>query len=80
MKIHLLYNPKPRTDLGAMLDKNFPNELVRLMQELAKSVIEINSKVREPNAYDEVINDPINRNGRREAIDEELWNLDSHQT
>lgn len=54
--------------------------LVRPAQEFAKSVTETSSKVREPKTYDKAINDPISGNRWREAIDEELWNLDSHQT
>ena len=41
---------------------------------------ETSSKVREPKTYDEAINDPIHGNRWREAIDEELGNLDIHQT
>ena len=41
---------------------------------------ETSSKVREPKTYDEAINDPIYGNKWIEAINEELWNLDSYQT
>ena len=50
------------------------------MRELAKSVTETNSKVHEPKTYDEAFNNPINGNRWREAINKELWNLDTHQT
>ena len=72
---------KPRTDQGRTSGKNPPTEgLVRPAQEFAKSVTETSSKVREPKTYDEVINDPIHGNRWREAVDEELWNLDTYQT
>ena len=80
MRIHPPYNPKSRTDLGGTSGKNLADGLVRPAQKLAKSVTETSSKVQEPKTYDEAINDPVHWNRRREAIDEELWNLDSHQT
>ena len=36
--------------------------------------------MREPKTYNEAVNDPIHGNRWREAVDEELWNLDAHQT
>ena len=50
------------------------------MYKFAKSVTEINSKIQEPKTYDEPINNPIYENRWRKAIDEKLWNLNSHQT
>ena len=50
------------------------------MQEFAKSVTETSNKVQESKTYDETINDPIHGNKWRKAVDEELWNLDTHQT
>ena len=36
--------------------------------------------MRESKTYDEAINDPVYGNRWREAINEEFWNLNSHQT
>ena len=80
MRIHPPHNPKPRTDLGGTSGKNPIDELVRPVRELAKSVTETSSKVREPKTYDEAINNSVHGNRWREAINEKLWNLDSHQT
>ena len=72
---------KPRTDQGRTSGENPPAErLVKLAQEFAKSVSKTSSKVQEPKTYDEAINDPIHGYRWREAIDEELWNLDTYQT
>ena len=80
IRIHPPHNPKPRIDLGGISGKNPADGLVRFAQELAKSVTETNSKMREPKTYDEAINNPVHRNRWREAIDEEFWNLNSYQT
>ena len=70
-----------RTDLGETTGKNPSDRLVRPAQlKFAKSVTETSNKVREPKTYDETINNPIHGNRWKEVIDEELWNLDSHQT
>ena len=71
---------KLRTDRGGISGKNPSDGLVRPARKLAKSVTETNSKVREPKTYNEAINNPIHGNRWREAINEELWSLDSHQT
>ena len=72
---------KPRTDIGGTSGKNPHTEwLVRPVHEFAKLVAETSSKVQEPKTYDEAISDPIHGNRWRETIDEELWNLDLHQT
>ena len=76
---HDLLVQRPRTDRGGTSGKS-PSGLVRPARELAKSVTETSSKVREPKTYNEAVNNPINGNRWREAIDEELWNLDTHQT
>ena len=80
MRIHPLHDPKSRTDLVGTSGKNPADGLVRPAQELTKSVTETSSKVRQPKTYDKAINDPVHGNRWREAIDEELWNLDSYQT
>ena len=49
-------------------------------QEVAMSLTEANSKIHEPKSYDEAIDDPIHGRRWREAIEEELQNLESHQT
>lgn len=36
--------------------------------------------MREPKTYNEVVNNPINRNRLHKAIDEEFWNLNFYQT
>ena len=48
--------------------------------EIAMSITECSSKIREPTTYDEAINDPIHGRRWREAIEEELQNLENHQT
>lgn len=81
MRIDLSHDPKPRTDLGRSSGKNpLRDGLVRPMRKFAESVTEISSKVREPKTYNEAINDPIHGNRWREAVNEELWNLDAYQT
>ena len=50
------------------------------MYKFVNSVTETSSKVQELKTYNEVINNPIHGNRWWEVIDEELWNLDSHQT
>ena len=80
MKIHLPHNPKPKTDLGETSGKNPADRLVRPAQELAKAVTKTSSKVRERKTYNEVMNNLIHGNRWSEAIDEELWNLDSYWT
>ena len=57
----------------------FSDKLGKPMQELAKSITKTSSKMREFKTYDEIINNQINKNRWQEAIDEELWNLDSYQ-
>ena len=68
---------RPRTDPGGTSGGNPLDGLVRPAQELAKSVTETSSKVREPKTYNEAVIDPINRNRWQEAIEEELWILNS---
>ena len=63
---------RPRTDPDGTSGKNPLDGLVRPAQELAKSVTETSSKVREPKTYDEAVNNPINGNRWQKAIDEEL--------
>lgn len=63
---------KPRIDLDKISDKNSSDELVKPTQELAKLVTEIISKVCKPKTYDEAVNDLINGNRWREAINKEL--------
>ena len=72
MRIHLLFDPKPKTDRGKTSGKNPADGLVRPAQELAKSVTESCSKVREPKTYNEAINNPIHDNRWRKAVDKEL--------
>lgn len=38
------------------------------------------SKIHEPTSYDEAVNDPIHGRRWREAIEDELQNLENHQT
>lgn len=81
MRIDLSHDPKPKTDLGGTSGKNpLGDGLVNPAREFAKSVTKTSSKVREPKTYDEAINDLIHGNKWREAVGEELWNLDIHQT
>ena len=78
MRIHLPLDLNPKTDLGKTSGKNPENGLVRPIQELVKSVTKTSSKVQEPKTYDEAINAPLHGNRWREAVNEELWNLDTH--
>lgn len=83
MRTKGLHNPplaqRPRTNLGGISSENPLDGLIKLVQELTKSVTETSSKMREPKTYDETVYNPVNRSKKREAINEELWNLNSHQ-
>lgn len=63
-----------------ILGKNSLERLVRLAYEFAKSVTKISSKICEFKTYDKTVNNLVYRNRWQKAIDEELQNLDSHQT
>ena len=80
MRIHPPHDSKPRIDLDVSSGKNPADGLVRPVRELTKSVTKSSSKVREPETYDEAINNLVHGNRWKEAIDEELWNLYSYQT
>ena len=66
MKTESLQNPlltrRPRKDLDGTSSENPSDRLVKLMQDVAKSVTETSSKVRKPKTYNEAINNPINGN------------------
>lgn len=76
MRVKSLHNlplaRRPRTDLSKTSSKNTLDGLVRPIQELAKSVTGTSIRVRESKAYDEAVNNPINRNKWPKAIDKEL--------
>lgn len=80
MRVHLILDLKPRTNLDGTSGKNLADRLVGPAQKLFKSVIETSGKVWEPKTYDEAMNDPIYGHRWREAINKELWDLDIHQT
>lgn len=61
-----------KIDLGVTSGKNLLDGLVKPVQELAKSVTEISSKVRKPKTYNEAVNNQINRNRWQKANDKEL--------
>lgn len=63
MKIHLFYNPKPKIDLSKIIGKNPIDKLVKLVQELAKSVTKTSSQIQEPKTYDKAINNLVHGNG-----------------
>ena len=46
--------------------------------ETAMSITECSSKIRKPTSYNEAINDAIHGRRWREAIEEELQNLENH--
>lgn len=71
---------KPRIDLDKISGKNPSDGLVKPVREFAKSIIKTNNKVQKPKTYDKVINNLIYGNRWREVINEELWNLNFHQT
>lgn len=48
--------------------------------EQAMSITEANSKVYEPKTYDKAVNDPIYGRQWKDTVDEELFNLESHNT
>ena len=68
-------DPKLKIDLDRTSGENplMGDGLVSLTYyKVAKSVAETSSKVREPETYDEAINDAVYANRQQEAIDEEL--------
>lgn len=63
MRIHISYNPKPKTDLDGIPDKNpWGNRLVRLAYKFTKSVTKTGSKMHEPKIYNKAVNDSIYMN------------------
>lgn len=84
MKFENFYNLslvwRPKTDLDEIWSKNFLDGLIKLVQEFAKSITKINSKVHKPKTYNEPINNLINKNRWQKAINKEFWNLNSYQT
>ena len=78
MRTQFLLDLKAKTDQDRTLGKNPSDRLVRPTQELAKSITETNSKVREPKTYNEAINNSLNENKLQKIIDEEFWNLDTY--
>ena len=48
--------------------------------QVARLVVETSGKVEGSKTYDKIINNFVYGNRWQEAIDEELWNLDTHQT
>lgn len=48
--------------------------------EQAMSIAEMTSKIHEPSTYEEAISDPIHGRRWKEAIEEELQNLENHHT
>lgn len=54
-----------------MIDKN-PTRLVRLVYKLNQLVIKTSSKMRELQTYNETVNDLINKNSWKKAIDKEF--------
>ena len=79
MKIHPLYNPKPKIDIGETISKSLlRDKLVRYLYKFAKSVTETSNKVRKPKTYNKVINHPIHGNRWCKAMNKKLWNLDSY--
>lgn len=69
---NLLLVQKLKTDLSKTLGKNSLEELVRLIQKLAKFVTKNNSKVSKPKTYNEAVNNLINRNKWQKTINKEL--------
>lgn len=81
MRIHPPLNPKLKTDLSRISGENpLRDKLVKSVYKFIKLISETNSRMREPRTYNEVINNLIHKNNWRDAIDEELWNLDFYQT
>ena len=76
--------PKPRgrprkNPIEARIETPIEPEIVG-EEEVAMSITETASKIYEPASYDEVVNDPVHGRCWREAIEEELQNLESQQT
>ena len=74
---------KPRTDLNKTSVKNYllQDGLVSpTYYEFAKSVIETNSKVREPQIYNKAITNFVDGNRWQKATNDALWYLDIYQT
>lgn len=81
MKIYLLYNLKPKTDLSRISSKNIlADELVKPIYKFVKQITKTSSNVWEPKTYNKIINDPIYGNKQHETIDKKLQNLDTYQT
>lgn len=49
-------------------------------QELAMSISESSSKIHKPKTYEEAVSNPIHGRQWRDAVEEELHNLESHHT
>lgn len=73
MRIYSSCNPKSRTNLGRISNKNrLGKKLVRPMYKFAKSVIETSRKMGKAKTYNKTFNNSIPGNRWREAVDEEL--------
>lgn len=82
IKIHPIFDPKLKTNLGEIPGKNFlvKNELVRLTYKFVKLVTETSSKIQKLETYNEATNNLIYRNRWQKAVNKELQNLDICQT
>ena len=76
--------PTPAKKIGKSLNKklgpSFAHNDMHLRKEAAMSITETSSKVYEPKSYDEAIADPIHGTRWRQAIEEEIHNLEIYHT
>ena len=73
--------PKNRPQKQMAIEITTPVEDQRKeVEEVAMSMTESSSKIHEPTLYNAAVNDPIHGRRWREAIEDELQNLENHQT
>lgn len=68
------------TDIEDVTDIHVKGQIMTSEADTAMSATEVASKIYEPKRYDEAIADPIHSRQWREAIEEELQNLEQHST
>ena len=76
--------PKPRgrpqkNPIEARIETPIKPEIMG-EEKVAMSITKIASKIYKPASYDEAVNDPFHGRRWKKAIEEELQNLESHQT
>ncbi len=72
--------PRGRPRKNPIVEPSVDPETAIEEEEVAMSITETTSKIYEPGSYQEAVDDPVHGRRWREAIEEELQNLESHQT